>query len=64
MPKQPIPPKKKFTAHMYSWFFGTTIERVRAEIVLCLGAETPVQATRFYNSELVLKKGPPLKKRD
>ena len=36
---------------MYSWFFSTTIERVHAETVLCLGAETPAQATQFYDSE-------------
>ena len=41
---------------MYSQFFGTMIEHMCADIVLCLGAETLVQAMRFYNSELVLEK--------
>ena len=48
--------------HMYSRFFSTTTQRVCAEIVLIRGTETPVQATQFYNSELVLEKSPSAKK--
>ena len=42
--------------------FSTAIERVRGEIVVCLGAETPAQATRFYNSEQCSKSDPVQKK--
>ena len=47
---------------MYSRLFSTMIERVRAEIVLCLGAETPVQVTQLYNSEKCSESDPVHKK--
>ena len=43
---------------VFSIYVSTTFEPVRAEIVLCLGAETPVQATRLYNSEQCSKLDP------
>ena len=47
---------------MYSQFFSTMIQRVRAEILFIQGTETLVQAVRFYISELVLEKRPSDKK--
>ena len=42
---------------MYSQFFSTTTQRVRAEIVFVRGTETSVQATRFQQFGTVVEIG-------